>query len=120
MGAVTGIAGNVEAGVTGAPAFQSSIIAWMSAASKMRSTRSISCTWYCTVRRSSKIRFRCSPSRSGGQCPPYVWIAPGVNRCVGHLLATLRRELQDEGLGVAERAIIVELERAVEAAQFGV
>jgi len=39
---------------------------------------------------------------------------------VGHLLATLRRELQDEGLGVAERAIIVELERAVEAAQFGV
>ena len=30
-------------------------------ASKMRSMRSISCTWYCTVRRSSKISVRCAP-----------------------------------------------------------
>src|SRR5215469_2572410 len=33
----------------------------MPAASKMRSARSISCTWYCMVRRSSNSRVRCGP-----------------------------------------------------------
>src|SRR5215469_379838 len=33
----------------------------MPAASKMRSARSISCTWYCMVRRSSNSSVRCGP-----------------------------------------------------------